>query len=144
MSAQLSVVESLRLHAEEHQGVEKRLGAGFAKAQRRGALAIDFEGAYHLIESVFADAAIVRDGLDVEQSSVGLKADGAKRGQVREVLADTEIPGVVDRGPRTQGPAFLWSTGAAPFSAASPHAAYLVGLRRTLVSHPYCRVRYLR
>src|SRR4249919_118038 len=44
-----------------------------------------------LIESVFADGAVVRDGLDVEQTLVGLEADAAKRGQVAQVLADTEI-----------------------------------------------------
>ena len=72
MGAQLGVGEALGLDAEQHQGVEQGLGAGLAKAQRRGALSIDFDGAYHLIESVFADSAIVRDGLDVEQTSVGL------------------------------------------------------------------------
>ena len=107
MGAQLCVGEALRLHAEQHQGVEQRLGAGIAKAQRRGALPIDFDGAYHLIESVFADGAIVRDGLDVEQTSVGLEADAAKRGQVAQVLADAEIAGVVDGGFGAQCPAFL-------------------------------------
>jgi len=86
MSAQLRIVEPLRLHAEEHQSVEKRLGAGVTKAQRRGALPIDFDGAHHLLESVFADGAIVRDGLDVEESSVGLEADATKRGQIGEAL----------------------------------------------------------
>ena len=107
MGTQLCIGEALRLDAEHHQCVEQRLGAGIAKAQRRGALPIDFDGAYHLIESVFADGAVVRDGLDVEQTSVGLEADAAKRGQVAQVLADTEIARVVDGGLGTQCPAFL-------------------------------------
>ena len=82
------MVEPLCLHAEQHQGVEQCLGSGSAKAQRRGALSIDFDGAYHLIESVFADGAIVRDGLDLEQTSVGFEADAAKRGQIAQVLTD--------------------------------------------------------
>ena len=107
MGTQLGIGESLSLYAEHHQRVEQGLGTGIAKAQRRGALPTDFDGAYHLIESVFADGAVVRDGLDVEQTSVGLEADGAKRGQVAQVLADSEIAGVVDGGLGTQCPAFL-------------------------------------
>ena len=80
---------------------------GLAEAQCRSTLSTDFDGADHLFESVFADGAVVRDGLDVEQSSVGLEADSAQRGQVAQVLADTEIARVVDGGLGTQCPAFL-------------------------------------
>ena len=107
MGTQLCMGEALRVDAEHHQCVEQRLGTGIAKTQRRGALSIDFNGAHHLIESVFADGAVVRGGLDVEQTSVGLEADAAKRGQVVQVLADTEIARVVDGGLGTQCPALL-------------------------------------
>ena len=88
MGAQLCVSETLGLHAKQHQGIEQCLGARIAKAQRRGALPIDFDGAYHLIKSVFADGAVVRDGLDLKESSVGLEADVAKRGQIAQVLPE--------------------------------------------------------
>ena len=71
---QLRVVEPLSLHAEQYQCAKQRLGAWLAKAQRTGALAVKLQWARHLIESLFADGAIVRDGLDVKQASVGLEA----------------------------------------------------------------------
>jgi len=87
---------SLSLYAEQHQGVEKGLGTHFVEAQRRGTLHTDFDGVGHLIESVFADGAVVRDGLDVEQTSVGLKADLLERGQFAQGLADPEVVRLVD------------------------------------------------
>jgi hypothetical protein len=107
MRAQLRIRESLRLYAEQHERVEQRLGTRLAEAQRGGALRTYFDGANHLSESVFADGAVVRDGLDAEQTSVGLKADRAQRGQVAQVLADPEIARIVDRRLGAQSPAFL-------------------------------------
>src|SRR4029077_19763168 len=75
VSTQLRVVEPLSLHAEQHQRAKQRLRARVAKTQRTGTLGITLQWLRHLIKSVFADSAIVRDGLDVKQTSVGLEAD---------------------------------------------------------------------
>jgi hypothetical protein len=41
--------------------------------------------------------------LDVQQTSVGLKADRPQRGQVMQPFADVEVPGVVDGRLGAQG-----------------------------------------
>jgi hypothetical protein len=40
----------------------------------------------------------VREPFDLEQAAVGLKADLPQRGEIREPLADPDVPGVVDGG----------------------------------------------
>ena len=51
-----------------------------------------------LLESVFADGAVVADALDVQETSVGLKADLSQDAQVVQPLADGEVVRIVDGG----------------------------------------------
>src|SRR5437879_2804085 len=51
-----------------------------------------------LLQGLFGQNRIVRDGLDFEHTPVGLKSDVAKRRQVVETLSDVEVAGVVDGG----------------------------------------------
>ena len=99
--------ETPQLETEQDQYAEQRLHARIAEAQRRSSLPVDFDGADHLIERVFANRAIVRYGLDVEKTSVGLKADLPQSGQVIQPLADAEVACVVDGGFGAQRAAFL-------------------------------------
>ena len=45
------------------------------EAQSGSSLPVDLDGPNHLIKRVFANRAIVRYGLDIQKTSVGLKAD---------------------------------------------------------------------
>ena len=47
------------------------------------------------------------EALDVEQTSVGRKADLPQGGQILQPFADAEVAGVVDGGLGAQGAAFL-------------------------------------
>ena len=49
----------------------------------------------------------MREPFDLEQAAVGLKADLPQRGEIREPLADPDVPGIVDRGLGAQRPIFL-------------------------------------
>lgn len=51
-----------------------------------------------LTKRVFAHRAILADGWDVAETSVGWEADGPQRGQMVQPLADVEVTGVVDGG----------------------------------------------
>src|SRR6266498_3990771 len=72
-------------------------GAGPERAPRRCALVVDSDGPLHVLEGRFADKAVVIDALDVEQTSVGGKADLAQLVEIFDASADAEVAGVVDR-----------------------------------------------
>src|SRR5215212_3104926 len=80
--AQLRISEPLKLETEDSQHGEESLNAWVAEAKRRGALAIDFDRAHYLIESILPNRTIMGDLLDVQQTSVGSKADLPQCGQV--------------------------------------------------------------
>jgi len=54
-----------------------------------------------------ADAAILADPLDVQETSVGLKADPPQGGKIGQPFADAEVAGVVDRRLGAQGATLL-------------------------------------
>jgi hypothetical protein len=49
----------------------------------------------HVLERCFADEAVMADALDVEQTSVGRKADLAQFLKIFDASADRELAGVV-------------------------------------------------
>ena len=51
----------------------------------------------HVLERGLADEAIVTDALDVEQTSVGCKADLTQFFEIFDAPANGEVAGVVDR-----------------------------------------------
>jgi hypothetical protein len=63
--------------------LQQSLDAWVGKAQRRYPLGINHERLIHLLEGGFADMAVVPDGLDVRQASVGLTVDLPQGGQVQ-------------------------------------------------------------
>src|SRR5215475_1442165 len=69
---------------------------GSAKTQRRCALLPDRYWLLHFLECSFADEAIMADALDVEQTSVGCKADLAQLSKILDTAADTKVACVVD------------------------------------------------
>src|ERR1700686_1406305 len=83
---------------EQQQDVQESLHARIGEAQRRGALVIYGDRPLHVLEGGFADEAVVTDALDVEQTSVGRKADLAQFREIFDAPADGEVAGVVDGG----------------------------------------------
>ena len=81
---------------EQEEDVEEALHARIGKAQRGGTLVVDDDGSLHILEGCFADEAVVTDALDVEQTSVGGKADVAQFGKIVDASADGEVASVVD------------------------------------------------
>ena len=69
-----------------------------SKRQGRGALAIDADRARHPLEPRSADGAIVTAVLDVQETSIGLKADLPQGRQMLQPFAQGEVTGVVDGG----------------------------------------------
>src|SRR5258708_35568435 len=63
---------------EQQQDVQESLHAWIGETQRRRALVFHRDRSLHVLEGGFADEAVVTDALDVEQTSVGRKADLAQ------------------------------------------------------------------
>ena len=105
--AQGGVAESFGQGEEQTQGGEQRQDPRIIEVQAGGALAGDHLRLGDLIEHPFGQEAVLADGLDLEQPTVGGKADGPQGGQVGEVPSEPEVAGVIDRGLGAQGPAFL-------------------------------------
>ena len=59
------------------------------------------------LEGVFGENAIVTDTLDLEQATVGRKADLAQFRKILQAFTDGKIVGVVDRGLGTQRTIFF-------------------------------------
>src|SRR5262249_9797820 len=53
-------------------------------------------GTIELVEGLLGENAVVRDGLDVQEATVGRKADLPESGEVPEAFADIKILGVVN------------------------------------------------
>ena len=58
---------------------------------------------HDLFVGSLANEAVVSDSLDVEETSIGLKADLPQRGEVVQSFADSEVTGIVDGRFSTQG-----------------------------------------
>src|SRR5713101_6613400 len=83
---------------EKEQDVQESLHAWIGETQRRRALVFHRDRSLHILEGGFADEAVVTDALDVEQTSVGRKADLAQFREIFDAPADGEVAGVVDGG----------------------------------------------
>src|ERR1700730_622080 len=83
---------------EQQQDVQESLHARIGETQRRRASDIRGDRSLHILEGGFADEAVVTDALDVEQTSVGRKADLAQFREIFDASADGEVAGVVDGG----------------------------------------------
>src|SRR5262249_60416017 len=70
-------------------------------------LTVTLNWAHDLLVGSLANEAVVSDGLDVEETSIGLKADLPQRGKVLESFADPEVTGIVDGRFSAQGAVYL-------------------------------------
>src|SRR3984893_16607776 len=105
--AQSSATEAVGQEPERDETMQERLDAPIGEAQAPGALAARRDRAVDGLEGIFGEHAVVAQTLDVEQPSIGHKADLAQLRQIVQALADAEVIGVVDRSLGTQGPIFL-------------------------------------
>ena len=55
------------------------------------ALGVDLNGLVHLLEDFLGEQAVMADLFDLEETAVGLEADGPQRRQVAQALADAEV-----------------------------------------------------
>ena len=95
--AKILIPEGALDEEEQQQDLQKALRTWVGEAKRCRALLPDRYWLLHVLERGFADEAIVADALDVEQTSVGCKADLAQSGKVLDTSADAEVAGIVDR-----------------------------------------------
>ena len=78
MLAYILVGECALDEKEQEQDVQESLHAWIGETQGRRALVFHRDRSLHVLEGGFADEAVVTDALDVEQTSVGRKADLAQ------------------------------------------------------------------
>src|SRR5437588_341249 len=76
--------------------MQQPLHPRISKAQRCRTLSIDHDRSLQVLERCFADEAVVADALDVEQTSVGGKADLAQFLEILDASANIKVAGVVD------------------------------------------------
>ena len=105
--AEISVREARWQPGEPQQGAPEGLHFGIAESQGRGALRFDLTRSVELLEGFFCQDAVVGDFLDLQQASIGLKADAPQHGQVVQSFADIEIVRVIDGRLGSQGAVFL-------------------------------------
>ena len=82
MRTQIAIGEPVRQETIEDQDAQERLSPWVSEGQGGDALVADQLGTGHLPEGVLTEEAIVAELLDVEQTSIGLKADRPQRRQI--------------------------------------------------------------
>ena len=96
--AEIVVTPAVGQQPKHHQQAQERLDDGVGEPQGGRSLPLDGHRPGDPGERRFTDRAVVADPLDVQETSVGLKADLPQGGEVRQPSADREVVRVVDRG----------------------------------------------
>jgi hypothetical protein len=78
------------------------LDAPIVEAQGGSPLTVTLDWTHDPLVGSLANEAVVTDGLDVEETSIGLKADLPPRGEVFQPFADSEVTNIVDGGFSTE------------------------------------------
>ena len=81
MVPQIAVGKTTGQQTKHQQRAEQRLHRHVGEAQSTGPLPIDLDRFIDTAERVFADGTVLADPLDVQETSVGLKADLPQGGQ---------------------------------------------------------------
>jgi len=93
--AQVLVGKPLRQQTQDHQRAEQRVHDGVVEAQCAAPLTGHLYRAGDLGPRGFANVTIVADAFDVQETSVGVKADPPQRGEVLQPFADAEVARVL-------------------------------------------------
>jgi hypothetical protein len=96
--------EALRQQPKQGESAEQGEDPRIEPSQRRHALPVDHDRPLDACERRVADRAVVAESLDVQQTSVGVKADLPQRGEIAQPPREVEVVGVVDRGLGAQRP----------------------------------------
>ena len=82
MVTEIPVRETRRQPGEHQQGAPEGLHLGIAESQGRRTLRCDLTRTVDLLEGFFCQDAVMGDFLDLQQATVGSKADAPQSGQV--------------------------------------------------------------
>src|SRR6187401_3371576 len=96
MLVQMAVGECALHENEQQQDLQQPLHPRISETQSCRALSIHRDGSLQVLNRSFADEAVVADSLDVEQTSVGRKADLAQCMEIFDASADVKVTGVID------------------------------------------------
>lgn len=88
---------------EQTQDLEQGQHPGIVEAQPRGALPGDDLRLGDPIEHPLGHDAVLGEGFDVDQTAVGVEADGPQGEQVLKIPPNVEVVGIVERGLGAQG-----------------------------------------
>jgi hypothetical protein len=94
---QIMMSKPIGQESKGDQRVEQGVHTGVNEAQRRHPLTGNLAGLVDLLKSIFTQEAIMAERLDVQEASVGLKADLPQGGQVLQPFAYVEVARIVDR-----------------------------------------------
>ena len=72
--------------------------AWVVEAQGASPLTVTLDWSHDLVVGFLPNEAVMGGGLDVQETSIGLKAELPKCGQVLQSFTDSEVTGVVDGG----------------------------------------------
>src|SRR5918911_2172266 len=97
--SQITVCEAAGNQTKPDQQMPERQHTQVGGAESRGALAVDLDRTVQPVQRLFSHGAVLAETLDLEQTSVGLKADLPQCGQITQPFADGEVSRVVNRGP---------------------------------------------
>jgi len=83
--------EAVGPQPKQHERAEQRQHARVEKAQRRHPLAVHNAGPMHPVHGLVGDRAVVAESLDVQQTSIGLKADLPQGGEVCQPTPERKV-----------------------------------------------------
>ena len=93
---QFVIGEAQRQKPKGDECAEQGLHAWIGETQSGDPLSRNRQRLADLLKSLFSQQAIVADLLDVQKTSVGLKANEPQSGQVFQPFANVEVTGIVD------------------------------------------------
>ena len=104
---QFVIGETLRQKPKSDERTEQGLDTRISETQSGDPLVSHPLRLVDLLKGIFSQEAIVADLLDVQKTSVGLKADLPQSGQVFQPFANVEVTGIVDGGFGAQSTTFF-------------------------------------
>src|SRR6266566_4238423 len=93
--------------AEDHEGAEERHDVGVGETESWHAFSLNDRGACEREEGVLSQTTVVAQSLDVQETSVGFKADLPESGKMNEPLGNSKVEGIVGGELGAKAPALL-------------------------------------
>ncbi len=96
MLAQMAVRESSLDENKQKEDMQQALNPRVSKPQGCRTLIAHSDSSLHVLERCFTDEAVMADALDVEQTSVGGKADFPQFLEIFDAPANVEVASIID------------------------------------------------